>query len=247
VAKSGKMNKYHDFLNPLCSTTTMDVYWARLRVLEALKEQLPNFQGTLLDIGCGRMPYKSIILAPPSCVKTYMGLDLREDLRYRGYNQYGRPDLEWDGHTIPIDSNSVDCAICTEVYEECDDLNVIMGETARVLRPSGLLFFTSPFLWPLVDAPNDQSRYTPFALERHLRDAGFTDIIMKSLGGWNASLAVMIALWVRRGPFSGRKRKILSLIMLPFVRLLLWTEPSPQIFTNQSMITSIAGTAVKPF
>ena len=121
-----------------------------------------------------------------------------------------------------------------------------MRETLRVLRPGGLLFFTVPFLWPLHDVPFDEYRYTPFALERHLQRAGFANVTLRALGGWDASVAQMIGLWVRRRPMSAVRRAILSTCAVPIVRYLLAVDrPSPQ-FGESTMITGIAGTARKP-
>ena len=122
-----------------------------------------------------------------------------------------------------------------------------MRESLRVLKPGGLLFFTVPFLWPLHDVPHDEYRYTPFALERHLRNSGFVQIKLKALGGWDASLAQMIGLWVVRRPMSSRKRSILSRLALPIVRYLARHDRLPQEFDESLMITGLSGTAIKPF
>src|SRR5437763_11699793 len=110
------------FLNPVRSTATLDTFWSRRAILNALKEQLANFHGTCLDVGCGRMPYKSLMLAAPSNVKRYIGMDLRADLRHPSYAQLDVADLEWDGRTIPLDANSVDCVLATEVFQYFRDL-----------------------------------------------------------------------------------------------------------------------------
>ena len=243
-----KCNKHHAFLNPQCSARTIDNFLPRQAVLNALTEQLGNFQGTLLDLGCGSMPYKSIILSPPSRVRKYTGLDLSRDLRHRDYSQCAPPDLEWDGGTIPLDHGSIDCAIATEVFQQCPDVENVMREVIRVLKPGGLLFFTVPFLWALHNAPHDQYRFTPFALDRHLCNVGFEHIEMKALGGWDASLAQMIGLWVGRRPMRGIKRRMLSLISVPIVRYLIKMDAPPilsRLTASNAMITGISGTAIK--
>jgi hypothetical protein len=121
----------------------------------------------------------------------------------------------------------------------------VMREACRVLRPGGTLFFTVPFLWPLHDVPHDEYRFTPFALDRNLRIAGFTEVSLQAQGGWDASLAQMIGLWVRRRPFSSRKRALLSHIALPVVRYLLRKDDIPVHFDEGTMITGLTGTARK--
>jgi SAM-dependent methyltransferase len=185
------------------------------------------------------MPYKSLVLAPPSRAERYIGLDLKDNI-------YEKPDLEWDGRNIPLEDCVIDCALATEVFEHCEDPEILMRESLRVLKPGGLLFFTVPFLWPLHCVPHDEYRYTPFSLERHLRNSGFEEIRLKPLGGWDASLAQMIGLWVRRRPMSSRKRAILSRLSLPVVRFLAGRDQPPDEFGESSMITGISGTAMKP-
>jgi SAM-dependent methyltransferase len=236
-------NGQDDFLNPKMFGR-LDSFHPRRAILNALKKQLPNFHGTLLDIGCGQMPYKPILLSSPSRVSTYVGLDLRDGQ----YARFGPFDLVWDGLHIPLEDNSIDCAIATEIFEQCQDPEIVMRETKRVLKAGGILFFTVPFLWPIHDPPMDQYRFTPYALERQLRNSGFADIKLEMFGGWDASLAQMIALWVCRRPMRSWCRRILSIIALPLVQLLgrLDRPPTfPEKFQSTVMVTGFAGTAVK--
>jgi SAM-dependent methyltransferase len=228
------------FLAPSCTPRNLDLFLVRSAILQALQETTRHFSGTLLDVGCGYMPYKSLVLAPLSRATRYLGLDLERS------TYEAKPDLCWDGDRIPLAENVVDCALATEVFEHCPSPELIMGETLRVLKPGGLLFFTVPFLWPLHDVPRDEYRYTPFALERHLRNSGFTQIKLKALGGWDASLAQTIGLWVIRRPMSSRKRAILSRLALPIIRYLARHDRLPGEFREGLMITGLSGTAIKP-
>jgi SAM-dependent methyltransferase len=234
------------FTSPLFSLKTLDTYWSRRQILSAISVQMHNFHGTLLDIGCGRMPYKPLVTAPPSRVDHYIGLDLRADLISESYSRFGPPDLMWDGRTIPMESCSVDCTIATEVFEQCHDVEAVMCEAYRVLKPGGLLFFTVPFLWPLHDFGLDQYRFTPSALERHLKAAGFEGIDLQSLGGWDASLGQLIGLWVRRRKMNRFVRNLFSALAMPIMYCLFKVDSTPPVFTDQTMITGITGIAVKP-
>jgi SAM-dependent methyltransferase len=232
------MNAHGPFLSPKFTPTNLDRFIVRTAILRALKEALPRLSGTLLDVGCGDMPYKPLLLAPPSQVETYVGLDIVGT----GYNN---PHVEWDGRTMPFPTDALDCAIATEVLEHCPEPEGVLREICRVLQSGGVFFFTVPFLWPLHDIPCDEYRYTPFALRRHLQNAGFEHIELKALGGWDASLAQMIGLWVRRRT-SGGKRLLLSICALPVMRYLLTRDDRPEDFSRATMITGVSGTAAKP-
>jgi hypothetical protein len=98
----------------------------------------------------------------------------------------------------------------------------------------------------LHDVPYDEWRLTPFSLERLLKDAGFKDIELKALGGWHASMAQMLGLWIKRAPIHKRWRKLLlPLIMVAYKRLLRWDSQVVSHFKEGVMITGIYGIARK--
>ncbi|HMK48644.1 MAG TPA: methyltransferase domain-containing protein, partial [Thermodesulfovibrionales bacterium] len=245
---SDRQTEFHPFLNPLLSKDTMDNYLVRTSILKSLKEFLSVSRGILLDIGCGEMPYRQLIAGQYPGITRYVGMDIDNPK----YQQKRRPDLFWDGRTIPMDDCSVDCAIATELFEHLSDIEGVLREIGRVLKPGGNLFFTVPFLWPLHDMPQDEYRYTPFSLERHLKRAGFDHIRLTSLGGWDASLAQMIGLWVKRRPMSVERRTEFIEVLYPFYKELVEADMKNEPLTyddmmkNSAMISGLAGSAAKP-
>jgi SAM-dependent methyltransferase len=232
------MTPHDEYLNPLCSATTLDNFGLRRAILNSLTRYLNSIHGTVLDIGCGSMPYRSLLMTPPARIVRYIGMDLKGSLP--------GPDLEWDGRTIPLRSESVDQSLATEVLEHVPEPGRLLAEVNRVLRPGGGIFFTVPFLWPLHCMPGDEYRYTPFSLARHLEHSGFENIRLEALGGWDASLAQMIGLWIVHRPMSSLKRGILSRAAIPAVKYLMRRDQAPSDFKKGlAMITGIAGTARK--
>jgi SAM-dependent methyltransferase len=188
------------------------------------------------------MPYRTFI-RENSDVSEYVGLDLDTALNYDDV----RPDYTWDGKHMPFSDASFDSILATEVLEHCPDPDLFLREVHRVLRQGGRFFFTVPFLWNLHEVPHDEYRYTPFALEKHLTRCGFTELTIHALGGWHASLAQILGLWVRRSGLSRIKQKLLTPMLMPVIkRLLVRDRATPITFTEGSMITGLSGFAVKP-
>lgn len=231
-----------DFINIPFGIANLDRFYVRTSIFNALRNTLPKFRKNLLDIGCGKMPYKEYILKN-SDVNNYVGLDIEEALIYDSDIQ---PDFTWNGKVMPFESNSFDCAFGTEVLEHCPNPEVVLKEVYRVLKQDGIFFFTVPFLWNLHEVPHDEYRYTPFSLRRHLENSGFKSIEITALGGWHASMAQMLGLWVRRSPMSYRKRNFLSIVLKPLIKYLIRVDKKINVsFVEGQMITGLYGTAKK--
>lgn len=231
-----------NFINIPFTVENLDRYLIRSSIYNAIKSSLPNFKGTLLDIGCGKMPYKEFIVENSS-VNEYVGLDIENALQY----DWGiKPDVTWDGIKMPFENGTFNSAFATEVLEHCLEPKVILNETYRVLKNAGCFFFTVPFLWNLHEVPHDQYRYTPFTLERLLSEAGFKNIDIRATGGWHASMAQMLGLWVRRAPMKNNKRKWFSRILKPVIKQLIQKDKQLKIeFVEGQMITGLYGVAYK--
>ncbi|MNQ64623.1 hypothetical protein D3C85_790540 [compost metagenome] len=234
--------KSDNFINIPFIDENLDKYYVRTSIFKAITGILPQFRDNLLDIGCGKMPYKKYILENSSVTK-YIGLDIENALEY---DTTIKPDFTWNGITMPFENNSFECAFGTEVLEHCPEPEIVLKEVVRVLKPEGTFFFTVPFLWNLHEVPYDEYRYTPFSLERHLKNAGFKDIQIKATGGWHASMAQMLGLWVRRSPMSKTKRKWLSRFLKPIITFLIKMDKNTEIkFIEGQMITGLYGIAKK--
>lgn len=238
-AMRSNASKGDPYLSPQFQPDTLDTFLVRRAILNALQAQLKHFHGVVLDVGCGNQPYRPLLLAPPSKATSYIGLDIPG-------THYTSPNVFWEGRIMPLADNTVDSALITEVLEHCPEPERLLAEVRRVLKPGGFVFLTVPFLWPLHDVPHDEYRYTPFALQRHLRAAGFSRIELKPLGGWDASLAQLLGLWVRRRPMSLTRRAVLERLLMPAIRALMVRDQPCADFFESCMITGLSSTARKP-
>lgn len=237
------ISKYYTDIN--LHSSYMDLYIVRKNIAEAVRKNLKNFQGRVLDVGCGIMPYKEIILSNTN-VTSYEGLDFANPINQQ--YEIAKPDYFWDGVNIPLPNNSVNTIIATEIFEHCPNVESVMKEMVRVLNYGGIIFFTVPFFWYLHLSPYDEYRYTPFSLQRHLSNAGFTDISIKRLGGLDASLAQMLTIWYSNRPLSLIKKKLLFYCIKPLVKVLLKKEKyfkKDDQFTDGEMVTGFYGVAMK--
>jgi len=123
----------------------------------------------VLDIGCGRAPYKKLI-----SFDRYICLDVE-----KRSDSIGEILLADINKGIPIESETIDLIICTEVLEHLKEPFFALKEMRRILKGGGKLILTVPFLWPLHEEPNDYFRYSEYGLKYLLRAAGFDKIEIK--------------------------------------------------------------------
>lgn len=219
---------------------TMFHYAPRTGILRAVRGALPLFSGDLLDVGCGFMPYRDLILSN-SDVRKYIGMDLADSGIYGSV----RPDLIWEGTTIPLNDRSVDSIIATEFLEHHADPDAVVSEFFRVLKPGGSMFATVPFIWNLHELPYDEFRYTPTSLKRIFENAGFAEVTVRPLGGWNAAMAQMIGLWVTFAPLRRPLRRVFRYVLFPIFYALLKSDVLPSTFDGRenSMFNGLSVTA----
>ena len=96
------------------------------RGIEAVKKY---GKGKLLDIGCGRSPYKERLL---KSVDSYVGVDHPQISKL--YPSTNRPDYYADAASLPFKEDSFDTVIMLQVLEYLDKPKEALSEANRVLK-----------------------------------------------------------------------------------------------------------------
>jgi SAM-dependent methyltransferase len=227
-----------NFVNVPVTAANMDRWIVRKSILDFITRQLPHLSGRLLDVGCGRSPYKDFVLRN-SAVTSYTGLDIDSALTYE---KGVKPDATWNGKEIPFANETFECVFLTEVLEHAPDPAALLSEIKRVLKPGGLLCFTTPFVWPYHETPHDSQRWTSFSLTAHLEAARFHSIQLDLIGNWHSSLAQFLGLWAARAPISRFVRAGLRYPLFAIQRLLMRYDGSSEPIEN-AMPRMLGGTA----
>jgi SAM-dependent methyltransferase len=141
-----------------------------------LRAVLPSLQGTVLDVGCGAQPFRSLV----NPHATYQGIDTDEAKAHFGYEM---PNTTYfSGDIWPVAAASANVVLCTETLEHVLDTRRFLAEAARSLAPGGTLLLTVPFAarWHFI--PYDYWRFTPSSLNHLLTAAGFHGVRVYARG-----------------------------------------------------------------
>jgi SAM-dependent methyltransferase len=147
----------------------------------AIEDTVSNFAKALprgvrvLDAGAGETAHKHYFAA-----QRYCGLDLAVGDKAWDYSQL---DVLGDLETLPFPDATFEAAINIVTLEHVLHPERVICELGRVLAPGGRFLLVAPLQWEEHQQPHDYLRFTRFALDRMLRQAGFADISIQPVGG----------------------------------------------------------------
>ncbi len=174
-----------------------------------LKKQVKKYahyiKGVVLDAGSGDGErYKKFFN-----FDKYISLDI---------NSNNGADIVGSVENIPLESNSVDSVISTQVLEHVKNSVKAVSEFYRVLKPGGHCLVTVPQLNELHEEPHDYFRFTKYGLEEIFSNAGFKIILIDQRGGfWSANMQIQIRYAIDL--FRLNKIRLLRWIFQPFILL----------------------------
>ena len=187
----------------------------RVLLRQQVAKFAPHLSGKLLDVGGGDgRRYKGIAPEVTSCVT----LDMNPDLK---------PDLVASAEAIPLEDNSIDSVLCTQLLEHVPHPWIVFKEIHRVLRPGGKALLTVPQLNELHEEPHDYFRYTIFGLRSMAADTGFRVLEVDQRGRYRCCMAQMrIRRWIDAlRPYQNRWAMLLmALPTLLYTNWAIWRD-----------------------
>ncbi len=182
------METNQQFQHNILDILTNPFFLYRSKLSKNIIRHGKTLQGTILDFGCGTMPYKHLF----SNCSNYIGLDIEVSGNY--YTR--KPDLIYDGNTIPLENESIDNIFCSEVLEHVFNPDIVLNEMNRVLKPNGNLLLTCPFTIFEHEKPYDYARYSSFGLTHLLNKHGFEIIEFTKTGSYLSTILQLIAAYI---------------------------------------------------
>lgn len=163
-------------------------FFIRKGLKAGVEKYASNLTGKMMDFGCGTKPYRSLFQ-----VEEYIGVDF-ENPGHPHDNE--RIDIFYDGLTIPLPDGYFDSVLSSEVFEHIFNLDHVLRELNRVMKPGGKLLVTCPFVWNEHEVPYDYARYTRFALADILKRNGFEIMEFSKTGNFvTATYQLWILYW----------------------------------------------------
>jgi SAM-dependent methyltransferase len=190
------------FINPY--------YIVRRGLYKEISTIAPKIHGEVLDFGCGRKPYESLFTG----VNSYTGVDIAAS----GHDHTNsRIDVFYDGRKLPFNNDRFDAVVSFEVFEHIFNIDDIMPEIMRVLKPGGMFVTSTPFLWEEHEQPYDFGRYSSFGLPHILTRHGFVMESTRKTNGTFLAISSLFVEYLRRTLCPSSKR------LFPMYHLLVTT------------------------
>ena len=144
-----------------------------------------EMQGVVLDLGGKRNNKRGNFMPPEENADAwwYVNLDMST-----------RPDIYADVTSVPIESKSLDCIVCTEVLEHLSSPQTCVDEIYRLLRTKGIVFASVPFFYPVHADPYDFQRFTEDGLRHLFRN--FSSVEIFRMGGYAGVLGLLIEIGI---------------------------------------------------
>jgi SAM-dependent methyltransferase len=187
-------------------------FFIRRSLLRKVAAIAPGLAGDILDLGCGSKPYEALFTSATH----YVGVDVATS----GHDHAdSKVDIFYDGRVLPFGDASFDHVVSFETFEHIFNLDEVVAEAVRVIRPGGSLFISIPFGWDEHEKPYDFARYTSFGIAAILERHGLTIARLERINGFVEALCQLAMLYLHlilKSRFRLVNRISQLLIIFPF-------------------------------
>jgi len=157
-------------------------------------------RGRVLDIG-GVKGKKRGEFTPP--------LVNVENWKYLNHVPSSNPDYCCSAENIPLEAESIDTVIMTEVLEYLKDPHCVFLEILRVLKGNGVALISIPLIHAIHgDWQEDRQRFTAIKLKEMIEAIGFQSAEIRTMGGLGSVIYDLIH---AAGSYANKEIKPLSL------------------------------------
>jgi 2-polyprenyl-3-methyl-5-hydroxy-6-metoxy-1,4-benzoquinol methylase len=157
----------------------------------------------VLDAGAGRAPFRKLFAKVDYETADFGKVD----------KKYGVIDHVCDLSAIPVQDESYDLVLCTQVLEHVAEPLGVLREFHRVLKPGGQAWLSAPLFYAEHEKPYDFHRYTQFAWQWMAEQAGFEIKEMEWLEGYYGTLAYQARFAVRYLPKKWRVWRVVMALL----------------------------------
>lgn len=162
---------------------------------------LPNYDGRVLDVGCGDKPYRTWF----GDVSEYVGLDVAPGPEV---DVIVTQDEPW-----PVPDRHYNVVLSTQEIEHTDSLEFTFAQMSRVLKTGGAIILSFPFLYNVHGAPHDYRRFTHYGAAKLL--PGYDIVHLETQGGIGSTLVILFLNWVDTALSLTPATKLLKGLLLP--------------------------------
>jgi SAM-dependent methyltransferase len=196
-----------------------------------------KYQSQWLDVGCGLRPFEDYFHGA-----TYIGIDVWES---GAALKMKEPDLYFNGEELPFANETFDGILCTHVFEHVANLDKLINECKRVLKPTGVIIFSVPFIYREHEMPFDFRRFTIEGLRKIFVDLDFKVESLTKIMNPLETIITLFLVWFAN-TFRFRSNKLNNFIIVSNnIIFLVLNRFLPRQAGNHDLYIAIVGMAKK--
>ena len=170
-----------------------------------------KWHGKVLDIGGKKENKRGRFRPPLGSVKSW---------EYVNIDPATKPDYSCSADAIPVNNETFDMILMTEVLEHLEMSVEALKEAYRVLKQGGGFVITMPFLYGVHADPCDFQRWTADKIRKELEYVGFAVDRLEPMGGLFAVFydLLHLSLGVASKKRYAIKNRIVRRLFMPVIR-----------------------------